>query len=250
MHNLRQSRSIVASLTLGAFGLVALLIAVTAEGADGQGPERWEPQIQAFEEQDKAKPPPEGGIVFVGSSSIRGWDLGKYFPDLPAINRGFGGSQIPDSTYYADRIVIPYKPKLIVVYAGDNDIAAGHSPQQVSADFDGFAAKVQAGLPEARILFISIKPSILRWRLVEQMRQANDLIRKTCEGDRRFDYVDIDSPMIGDDGKPRPELFKEDGLHLNDAGYTLWTSVLRPLLQRSESADEIPPPDGAAGPAE
>jgi lysophospholipase L1-like esterase len=231
--NLRSFGSTVVSLTLAACGPVILVLAVPGAGADEQGPERWEAQIQAFEEQDRANPPPEGEIVFVGSSSIRGWDLRKYFPDLPALNRGFGGSQIPDSTHYADRIIIPYKPALIVLYAGDNDIAAGHSPDQVSADFGRFVAKIEAALPEARVLFISIKPSLQRWHLVEKMREANRLIREQCAQDDHLTYVDIDTPMLAEDGKPRKELFKEDGLHLNAEGYALWTAILKPFLQPS-----------------
>jgi len=210
--------------------VVTLAIAGPTWAAEPQGPERWEPQIQAFEEQDLKNLPPQDAVVFVGSSSIRGWDLKRHFPELTALNRGFGGSQIPDSTYYADRIVIPYKPNRIVLYAGDNDIAAGRSPEQVASDFGLFVEKIHGALPEARIVFIAIKPSISRWALVEKMRAANEMIRTKCAEVGRLDYVDIDAPMIGGDGKPRAELFKEDGLHLNEAGYTLWTEILTPYL--------------------
>ncbi len=233
MGNSRQARSIIGALRRSVWASALILLAVPARAADEQGPERWEAQIQAFEEQDRANPPPEGEIVFVGSSSIRGWDLPKYFPNDPALNRGFGGSQIPDSTHYADRVIIPYKPALIVLYAGDNDIAAGHSPEQVSADFGRFVAKIGAALPQTRILFISIKPSLQRWHLVEKMRQANELIRQQCAEDDHLTYVDIDTPMLGEDGQPRKELFKEDGLHLNAEGYALWTAILKPFLQPS-----------------
>ena len=192
---------------------------------------RWEPRIRAFEAQDKENPPPKDGILFIGSSSIVGWDLGKWFPELPAINRGFGGSEIADSVHFADRIVWPYEPKIIVLYAGDNDIARGKTPQQVLADYRAFVGRVRKKLPQTRIVFVAIKPSIRRWQLVDKMREANRLIRAVTEKDERQVFVDIDPPMIGSDGKPRKELFKPDGLHLNADGYKLWSGLVRPHLE-------------------
>lgn len=192
---------------------------------------RWEPSIRRFEELDRKSPPAPGGIVFVGSSSIVGWKLDKFFPDLPVVNRGFGGSQLADSVHFADRIVVPYKPRVVVLYAGDNDIASGKSPEQVAADFDAFVAKIRKALPHAKIIFIPIKPSLARWKLIDKMRQANALIRRRateCEG---VVVLDIEQPMLGEDGRPRAELFREDGLHLNDAGYRLWSDLLRPHLE-------------------
>lgn len=192
---------------------------------------RWEKQIAAFEARDQRQPPPKNGLLFVGSSSIRGWDLAQSFPGLPVINRGFGGSQIADSTYYLERIVFPHQPRVVVLYAGDNDIASGKSPQRVARDFRHFAAAIHARLPDTRIVFIAIKPSIRRWQLVGQMREANRLIRQMVDQDQeRLSYVDIDAPMLGRDGKPRAELFREDGLHLNAQGYRLWASLVRPHL--------------------
>jgi lysophospholipase L1-like esterase len=192
---------------------------------------RWEPDIRAFEKKDRERKPLPGGIVFVGSSSIRGWDVGKSFPDLPVVNRGFGGSQIADSVEFAGRIVIPYKPKTVVFYAGDNDINAGKTPQQVLSDYREFVAKVHGPLPDAKIVFIAIKPSLRRWNLVSAMREANKLIREYSESDPKLEFVDVDPPMIGADGKPRPELFVEDGLHMTAEGYRIWTALVRPLLQ-------------------
>ncbi len=186
--------------------------------------------MQAFEKADKADPPPKGGLVFIGSSSIRKWDLAKSFPDLHAVNRGFGGSQISDSIRYADRILIPLKPKTVVLYAGDNDIAAGKSVDEVVADFKTFVAKVHGALPQTRILFIAIKPSLKRWNLVDQMRDANSRIQKICENAGYLQFIDIDGAMLGPDGKPRPELFVEDGLHMTGLGYAIWTQKLKPYL--------------------
>ena len=193
---------------------------------------RWEDAIRAFEEKDKESPPPKNAVLFVGSSSIVLWDLQRWFPDLPTINRGFGGSQIADSIEFATRIIIPHAPKTVVLYAGDNDIDFGKSPQTVLEDYKRFVRTVRAGLPEARILFIAIKPSIARWNLVDKMRVANALIREETEKDVLLEYVDIDAPMMGEDGKPQADLFLDDGLHLNDEGYRLWTGLLLPYLEK------------------
>ncbi|NQU24437.1 MAG: hypothetical protein HQ567_24410 [Candidatus Nealsonbacteria bacterium] len=212
-----------------------VLLIVAATGLLAQAAEksenRWEATIRRFEARDKEAFPPEGGVLFVGSSSIVGWDLKKHFPDLPAINRGFGGSQVADSLHFAERIVLPYRPRVIVLYAGDNDVAAGKSPQQVLADYRALVAKVHAKLPKTRIAFVAVKPSIKRWNLVEKMREANALVQAETEKDERLVFVDVDRPMIGDDGKPRPELFKPDGLHLNEKGYELWSDLVRPYLK-------------------
>ncbi len=204
-------------------------IACFAWGSE-TGENRWESKIRQFEAQDREQPPPKGGILFVGSSSIVGWDLERHFPDLPVINRGFGGSQIADSIHFAPRIVLPYEPRTVVLYAGDNDIAAGKTPQQVLADFRRFVEIVHADLPKTKIVFIAIKPSIRRWQLIDRIREANRLVQEASEKKERLVFVDIDPPSIGDDGKPRPELLKADGLHLNDDGYRLWSSLVRPHL--------------------
>jgi lysophospholipase L1-like esterase len=192
---------------------------------------RWERDIAAYEAKDRQNPPSKDGILFVGSSSIRLWDVRKSFPDLPVINRGFGGSQIADSVAFADRIVIPYRPRVIVFYAGDNDLASGKSPEQAAADFKAFLGKVRASLPTTRVVYVAIKPSISRWKLIDKVRQANALIAAEAKKDRLAVFVDVEPPMLGADGKPRPELFQKDGLHLNQEGYKLWTSLVRPHLK-------------------
>lgn len=211
--------------------LVLLLVSADSPAADPKGFERWESSIAAFEKQDQENPPPKGGILFVGSSSIRGWDLDEYFPNLPVVNRGFGGSQVADSVHFADRIVLPHRPRIIVLYAGDNDVAAGKSPQQVFADYKRFVETVHAALPKTRIVFIAIKPSLKRWSLWEKMREANGLVEEKTRADKRLEFVDVAKPVLGSDGKPIPEIFKSDGLHLNAQGYKLWTSLLMPYLK-------------------
>ncbi len=210
---------------------VLLVLFLSGLFLPGAASDHWEKTIQAFESADRVHPPQPNGIVFIGSSSIVKWDLGKYFPGMPVLNRGFGGSQIADSVRYEDRILLPYKPRIVVFYAGDNDIAAGKSPEQVLADYKAFVAKLRRALPATRLVYIAIKPSIRRWNLVEKMRRANQMIREIAVQDPLQEFVDIDPPMIGADGKPRPELFAPDGLHLSPVGYKLWTAMVLPYLR-------------------
>lgn len=212
--------------------------AASVSAADKFDPTRWEKAIAKFEAQDKASRPPAGANLFIGSSSIRGWKLQKWFPDHPTVNRGFGGSHIADSVHYADRIIHPYRPRVIVLYAGDNDIAGGKSPERVLADYKKFVEVVREKLPQTRIVFVAIKPSIARWKLVEKMRRANAKIREVTEQDELLEFVDIDEPMIGEDGRPREELFVKDGLHLSDAGYKLWSDLVRPHLQEKNGMNQ------------
>lgn len=197
----------------------------------------FENEIKAFEAADQKQPPPKDAVLFIGSSTIRIWkSLPQDFPELKVINRGFGGSQIADSTRYADRIAIPYHPSRIVMYAGDNDLAAGKSPEQVFEDFKAFVKKIRSALPDEPITFISIKPSIARWKLVEKIKQANSLIKQYAEGEKNIDFVDIFPALLGADGKPRPELFRADGLHMSPKGYAIVVSILKPrLLDKSAS---------------
>lgn len=210
---------------------------ILAGSAAGQDPSRWEVTIQELESAEKGDFAREEGILFLGSSSIRLWDLAKYFPDRQTLNRGFGGSHISDSLHYAERIVIPLAPRIIVFYAGDNDIAAGKSPETVFDDYRAFVAKILGNLPNTCIIFISIKPSLSRWRWVEEMRAANLMIQSLSASNPCLEFLDIDRLMIGDDGKPRPDLFAEDGLHLSPAGYELWTAALTPRLDLASEAE-------------
>lgn len=191
---------------------------------------RWEKAIQSFEQQDAENAPPKGEIVFIGSSSIRMWKTSEDFPEFSIINRGFGGSQTADSVEFAHRIAIPYEPRLVVLYAGDNDIAAGKSSEQVAEDAKAFFKTIHDALPRTRIAYVAIKPSIMRWHLVEKMRAANTLIREHTQTEPLLQFIDIDTPMLGEDGKPREELFIQDGLHLSREGYDLWNSIVRPYL--------------------
>ncbi|HEY6563428.1 MAG TPA: GDSL-type esterase/lipase family protein, partial [Pirellulaceae bacterium] len=167
----------------------------------------WEPTIRAFEVEDRESRPPRGGVVFVGSSSIRLWNLARDFPGQPFVNRGFGGSELADSVTFADRIVTPYQPRAVVLYAGDNDLANGKSPHQIHCDFCDFAKRVHRAQPAAVIYFISIKPSPQRWKLFPLAQRTNRRIQETCRHDPLLTFVDVTPLMLGPNGKPRPELY-------------------------------------------
>jgi len=195
--------------------------------------EKWEKDIQAFEKADRTNPPPQGAVLFIGSSTIRLWKtLRQDFPEYKVINRGFGGSQIADSIYYADRIVIPYKPKMIVFYAGGNDINAGKTPEKVCEDFKMFVERVRAKLPEVRIAYMSTGPSPARWAQVEKQKKVNELIREYIIGAGNMDYIDVFDVFLGPDGKPLENLFVKDKLHNSDEGYKIRVKAVRPYLEK------------------
>lgn len=189
--------------------------------------------MRAFEARDRESMPPKEALLFIGSSSIVRWDLGRFFPDLATINRGFGGSQFSDSVYYFDRIVLAHRPRVVVLYAGDNDFAAGKAPEVVAADFERFLARVKRDLPGTHLVSIGTKPSPSLWHLQPQIATANALIREQCDRASAASFLDICSPMLGEDGLPRPELYLEDRVHLTEAGYRIWTILLRKHLKEN-----------------
>ena len=192
---------------------------------------QWNAAIAAFEAADRAHAPARDSILFIGSSSIEHWkSLAADFPEVSVINRGFGGSAISDSTFFADRIVAPYHARAIVMYAGDNDLQEGSSPEQVCDDFAAFVRKARAVDPGVPIAFIAIKPSLARVALLPEIRQANTLVRAYAATQQGVTYLDVFTPMLGKNGGPQPDLFGEDGLHMNRKGYLLWISVIKPWV--------------------
>jgi lysophospholipase L1-like esterase len=218
--------------------IAAVAAAVSLAGVLGvrlatQTAEKWDAAIQKFEDQDKVSPPPTNGIVFIGASSIVRWNLPEYFPELgaKAINRGFGGSQSVDSVRYVNRIVVPYHPRIVVYYAGDNDVEANVPASEIAHQFELFDGKVHQALPQTKIIFISIKPSIRRWKWIDTIKSANAMVKAYCAKEKHLAFMDIEQKMLGTDGKPNPDLLVADGLHMTPAGYRIWTAALKPLLK-------------------
>lgn len=196
---------------------------------------RWEKDIAAFEQNDRTTPPPQNAIVFTGSSTILLWKtMAEDLPDHKVINRGFGGSQIVDATHFADRIIFPLKPKMVLIRSGGNDINAGKSPEQVFADFKDFVAKVHGKLPNTEIVYIALSPSIARWEQAEKGNALNAMVKAFTKTAKRVKYLDDADISLGADGKPRPELFIADKLHFNAEGYKLFSAKVREFLAKTK----------------
>lgn len=196
---------------------------------DGRSPvgKRWQHSFEAFAASDRDQPPAAGGVVFVGSSSMSLWpDLQAQFPTHNIVQRGLGGARMADCARHVDRLVSPYRPHAVVVYAGDNDLAEGVSPEDVLSAYTDFVQQVHDALPRTRIVFVSIKPSPSRASLIPLVRRANSLVAAHTAHDALLDYVDVFTPMLDDTAQARAELFRADALHLNTAGYALWAKAL------------------------
>ena len=215
--------------------LAAVLLAISPQVLSGQNSQhdfgKWEKEIAAFEVTDRTNPPPTNAVLFIGSSTIQLWStLAADFPGQPVINRGFGVSEIVDSTHFADRILFPYSPKAIFFRAGGNDIAVGRAPEAVFDDFKKFVAAVHARLPATDIFFISWNFTIARWQNRDKETVLNHLVKEYAQRTPHVKYIEASEIALGADGKPRPELFREDGLHFNAAGYKLLAERVRPFL--------------------
>jgi lysophospholipase L1-like esterase len=209
---------------------ILLLLGACTHAVPAQSPRPFEPEIRAFEAADRTSPPPLGSVVFIGSSSIKNWSgVAADFPGVPVLNRGFGGSTLADVVHYADRILLPYRPRLVVLYAGDNDLAQGRTPKRVLNDYRAFVARLRSAWPETRVAYVSIKPSPSRRIYIDRMRETNQRIRAEIARDSLSTYVDVFTPMLDASGQPRPELFQSDSLHMTRAGYLLWRALLTPV---------------------
>ena len=223
----------VVLLLVAAAAIVILRFVVKFHHRD---PTIWAGEMRRFDKFDRDNGTPSDVIVFTGSSTIRFWStLPSDMSPLPVLNRGFGGSRIHDVTYYADRAVLRYKPRAIVFYAGENDMAGAlwsrkRTPQEVRDDFRKFCEKIFAAAPSTPIYFISIKPPKRRIAEWPHMQVANRLIRDYCASDNRLHYIDIVPPMSDAQGSPRRDLYAWDGLHMNAAGYAIWISVVKAAL--------------------
>lgn len=194
-------------------------------------PYPFEDAIRLFRAQDRKNPPPQNAILFIGSSSIRMWrTLAQDLAPLPVINRGFGGSRAEHAVHFINAIVLPYRPRTIVFYEGDNDLAAGVSPEAFLVQCRLFAEKVHAELPHTRIYFLSIKPSGLRYQLWPQMQAANRLLQQFAAAHDYLDFIDVSTAMHDSLGQLRADIFMPDRLHLNAKGYAIWTRIVRQKL--------------------
>ena len=206
--------------------------------------ETYAKEINAFWEADKKQPPPKNAVLFMGSSSVRIWKtLARDFGEIPVINRGFGGSQIFQSTHYLDRIALPYAPKIIVLFAGTNDLASGKTPQKVLTDYKEFVAAVHAKLPGTRIVFISISPTVARWKNEANVLETNYLIEKfTFQNNtptQKLTYLSTHNSLLTPDGLPPASLLKEDGLHLNEDGYRVLVGLVKPRIMALAKTDGV-----------
>lgn len=210
-------------------------VAVANGEVDYPDPARWEPHIERFEAADREAMPPAGAIVFAGSSSIAWWhdrhrSLEEDMAPLTVIGRGFGGSCTSDVLHYADRIIVPYEPQGVVIYVGENDLAMGISVEKASRTFRRLVAHLRAELPDTRLYLLSAKPSVSRESLWPTFREFNAGLEAIARADALVTYVDISPPMLDEDGRPRPDVFVDDMLHMNREGYLLWREILRPIL--------------------
>ncbi len=190
-------------------------------------------EIEAFKQLDSINPPQKGEILFIGSSSFRGWkDVQKYFPGHPIINRGFGGSSLPDVIRYAPDIIFPYKPSQVVIYCGENDFTSAEVTAEIVYErFTRLFGMIRDELPKAHILYVSLKPSPSRAKYMPEMVRTNDLIKRYLEKKKRSAYVDVYSKMLLADGSPMPDIFKADKLHMNEKGYAIWQQAMEPYLK-------------------
>ena len=195
--------------------------------------------IKDFLDWDKKNTFEKNGILFIGSSSIRKWKTSEYFNYKTIINRGFGGSHISDINHYFNTIIFTYSPKIIVFYAGDNDIAGKKRPDQVLEDYIEFVGLVKKNIKQTRIIYLPIKPSPSRWSLWGNMAEANRLIKTFIDSDDQQIYLDTATPMLNSRGKPSGHLFVSDSLHLSEEGYDLWSGILKPALDSLIYIDRI-----------
>lgn len=204
---------------------------------------RWQPSLSAFAAADAARRPEAGGVLFVGSSSIRMWSrLADDFPQAQVLNRGFGGSTMADCAALVGQLVLPYRPRQVLVYAGDNDLAEGRTPQQVLESFQAFVQAVRAQLPGVRIGYIAVKPSPARVQLLAQARETNRLLADWLAGLPDASYIDVHTPMLDGEGRPRAELYGPDGLHMNAEGYALWRRLIATHVVATQPTAQLSAP--------
>ncbi len=222
-------------------GLAVLLVLLSlTAAAEYPDPERFRPAIDAFLAADAESAPPHGAVVATGSSSMRGWHdrIAEDLAPLTIIPRGFGGSNMKDVRHFLDELVLRHRPRAVLLYEGDNDVAAGAAPEEILVHFDAIKARIHDVLPQTRIYILAVKPSIRRWNLWEAMSATNAMLAARAAADPRLTFVDVASPMLNEADEPRPEIFVADDLHMNGAGYDIWRDAVRPVLVAAEEGFE------------
>ncbi len=215
------------------FILFFLFIGITNTSFAQKKLDSFESAIIKYEEEDQKNGYQPGAILFTGSSSIRMWkSLTDDMSPMPVINRGFGGSTIPEVTYYADRILLPHHPKFIVFYCGENDLSNDEAKSGLPLkSFKQFHRYMEQNLPETKVFFIAIKPSISRWHYWPKMAEANEKIKKFINSKDNYYFVDTASGMLDENGTVLQDIFIKDNLHMNAKGYAIWTKVIKPILE-------------------
>lgn len=207
--------------------ILAILLSTFAFSQTYERAKLWDKEIDTLLEIDIKQTPPEKAVLFVGSSSIRLWtNLRESFPNLKFINRGFGGSHLADVNYYFKRIVLPYKPRIIVLFAGENDTWDDVAPEKIASDYRNFSEMVRQNFPKTKIIYISLKPSPSRQSKFDKFLKTNELVKAEVSKDKRAVFVNVFGAMLDEKGQPRPELFKDDMLHMNEKGYEIWRNLL------------------------
>jgi lysophospholipase L1-like esterase len=228
------------SLLLAALFIIAPCCSAFRAEPPAHNYPKWEKEIAGFERSDRTIPPPKGALLFIGSSTISGWTtLARDFPQYQVINRGLDGSKIVDATHFAPRIIFPYAPRAIYLRSGGNDLWQGKSVEQVFADFKEFVATVHAKLPDTDIIFVSVNPSIARWKQADMTKALNALVSDFIKGKAHLRYIETYDIVLGSDGQPRPELFVGDKLHFNSEGYKLLAARIGPDLARSCKSNRV-----------
>ena len=211
----------------------ALVITLIAPPKAGKH-EQWDAEIAKLEAKHANRPDLVGGVVFTGSSSIKNWKtLTKDFNGIPVINMGFGGSELGDAVFYIDRVALQYKPRVVVLYSGENDINAGVPVRRVLEDLKQFIALVHKSDPMTRIIVISLKPSPSREKHLGKVREYNRLAETYIKGLRNVEFADVFTQMLSSDGKFRDELYVSDRLHMTPLGYAIWTDILSPMVKKA-----------------
>jgi len=198
-------------------------------------PERWKSRVEQMLQREAQNPPKKEAVMFVGSATIAGWDLKHYFPEFETINRGIGASMISEATYYADQLIVPFKPSTIVFYSGDNDTAYGMPTEMIADHFRKFVAKIHSALPDTQMVILPIRPSIARLAVWDAVQSANEQLRSICAKDSKLQFVDLTPLLLTADGKPRRELLREDLHHLNQDGFDLVSPVVAKAIQAAEA---------------